>query len=65
MRRGVFPSPVARRVGDRLTCLRHGHTWAHARVRLGDTQLVRNECRRCGTIGTVESARRDGHPEVL
>jgi hypothetical protein len=64
MRRGIVPPGVARRVGYRLACFRHGHTWKHARVTLGDTQLVRTECRRCGTIGTVESARQDGHPEV-
>jgi hypothetical protein len=65
MAQGSTSRPIVRRVGDRLTCLRHGHSWTHARVTLGDTQLVRTECRRCGSIGAVESARRNGQPEVL
>lgn len=61
----VTPKPVARRIGDRLACLKHGHSWTHARVTLGDTRLVRSECRRCGSIGAVESARQEARPEVL
>jgi hypothetical protein len=45
--------PVARRVGDRLSCIRHGHLWTEARMTIGDTELIRFECPRCGAIGSV------------
>lgn len=45
--------PVRRRVGDRLSCLTSGHLWTEARMTIGETQLMRFECRRCGAIGSV------------
>jgi len=44
---------VARRVGDRLSCARHGHLWTEARMTIGETELIRFECTRCGAIGSV------------
>jgi hypothetical protein len=44
---------MTQRVGDRLSCIRHGHQWTEARMTIGETELIRFECPRCGAIGTV------------
>jgi hypothetical protein len=47
------PEPVTQRVGRRLSCIRRGHEWTEARMMIGETELIRFECRRCGAIGDV------------
>ena len=53
MKSQAATKPVARRVGDRLSCVRHGHLWTEARMTIGETELIRFECTRCGAIGSV------------
>ena len=44
---------VVRRVGHRVSCIRHGHLWTEARMTIGEAELIRFECPRCGAIGSV------------
>src|SRR4051795_10465276 len=44
---------LARRLADRIACLRRGHAWETIDVKLGEVSLLRTDCTRCGQVGPL------------
>lgn len=44
---------LARRLVDRIVCLRRGHAWETTMITLGGSSLLSTDCVRCGRAGPI------------
>jgi hypothetical protein len=44
---------LVRRFADRIACLRRGHVWQTAEIKLAGSSLLRTDCARCRRLGPV------------
>jgi len=52
----VTDARFARRLADRIGCVRRGHAWETIEVTLGELSLLRTDCTRCGQVGPLHGA---------